>query len=89
MCMLAYLITACLPSFKKLGFGADVLFLSSQISCHSSSAALSDRTRYKRHFQLLNSHDTLAYAYFGVIKEYGWKHVELIVQDENLFTEVS
>ena len=64
-------------------------FLSFQISCLSASAALSDRSKYKRYFQLLNSYDTLAYAYFGVIKEYGWKHVELIVQDENLFTEVS
>ena len=59
-----------------------------QISCLSASAALNDRTKYKRHFQLLNSYDTLAYAYYGVIKEYGWTHVELIVQDENLFTEV-
>ena len=63
--------------------------LSLQISCLSASAALNDRTRYKRYFQLLPSYDTLAHIYFGVIKEYGWKHVELIVQDENLFTVVN
>ena len=59
-----------------------------QISCLSASAALSDRDKFKYYFQLLNSYDTQAYASYGVIKEYGWKYVSMIVQDENLFTNV-
>ena len=59
-----------------------------QLSCVSSSPDLTDRNRFRNYFQLLNSEVTLAYAYFAMIKEYGWGHVSLIVQDENLFTEV-
>ena len=30
----------------------------------------------------------IAYAYVGVFEYYGWKKVTLIVQEENIFTEV-
>jgi hypothetical protein len=59
-----------------------------QISCVSSSSALSDRLRYPRYFQLLTSEETMALGYYGVIREYGWRRVAFIVQDEGLFTVV-
>ena len=31
----------------------------------------------------------MAYAYYSVIQEFGWRRIALIVQDENLFTVVS
>ena len=30
----------------------------------------------------------IAPAYVGVIKEFGWRHVVMVVQNENLFTKV-
>ena len=30
----------------------------------------------------------ITYGYVGVFRQYGWKKVTLIVQEENLFTEV-
>ena len=30
----------------------------------------------------------IAPAYVGVIKQFGWRHVVMIVQNENLFTKV-
>lgn len=32
--------------------------------------------------------DSLALAYYGGIKEYEWRHVSIIVQNENIFTMV-
>ena len=55
----------------------------------SSSTELADRTRFKSYFQLLPTEADIAPAYFGVIRQYGWRHVALIVQNENLFTVVS
>ena len=60
-----------------------------QISCVSSSTALRNRLRYPFYFQLLSTEETLAFAYYGAIKEYGWRKLALIVQNENLFTVVS
>lgn len=65
------------------------LLLNEQISCVSSSTSLRDRLRFPSYFQLLSTEETLAFAYYGVIKEFGWKRVALIVQNENLFTVVS
>jgi hypothetical protein len=31
----------------------------------------------------------IAHGYAGVFQLYGWRHVALIVQEENLFTEVN
>ena len=59
-----------------------------QISCVSSSTELANRVRFRYYFQMLASDADLAPAYFGVIRQYGWKRVELIVQNENLFTVV-
>ena len=63
-------------------------FFCGQISCVSSSTELADRHRFRYYFQLLPTEASLAPAYFGVIRQYGWRRVGLIVQNENLFTVV-
>ena len=45
--------------------------------------------KFKSYFQLLPTQADIAPAFFGVIQQYGWKRVALIVQNENLFTVVS
>ena len=60
----------------------------SQISCVTASTELQDRVRFPRYFQLHPAEETMALAYFAVIKEYGWNQVSLIVQKERLFTLV-
>jgi len=45
--------------------------------------------KFKSYFQLLPDQADIAPAYFGVIQEFQWRHVHLIVQNENLFTVVS
>ena len=64
-------------------------YVYTQISCVSSSPALENRSRFKRYFQLLSSEATLALAYYAIIKEYEWRRVSFIVQDESVFTVVS
>ena len=64
-------------------------FFTLQISCVSSSTELADRVRFKSYFQLLPTEADIAPAYFGVIRQYEWRHVALIVQNENRFTVVS
>ena len=59
-----------------------------QLSCVSSSAALENRDRFRYYYQLLNSEASITYAYFATIRQYQWSRVALIVQNENLFTEV-
>ena len=53
-----------------------------QISCASSSDELSDRIRFPYYFQLLPSEVNLARVFYSIIKEYGWRRVALIVQNE-------
>ena len=50
---------------------------------------LRNRVRYPFYFQLLSTAEMQAFAYYGVITEYGWRRLALIVQNENLFTVVS
>ena len=78
-----YYICCCVLPFTVM------LSLYLQISCVSSSTELRNRVRFPQYFQLLSTEETLAFAYFGVIQEYGWSKVVLLVQDENLFTVVS
>ena len=42
-----------------------------QISCVTASTELQDRVRFPRYFQLHPAEETMALAYFAVIKEYG------------------
>lgn len=60
-----------------------------QISCVSSSPELENRVQFPNYFQLLPIEEILAFAYYEVIKEFGWKRVALIVQNINLFSKVS
>ena len=41
------------------------------------------------YFQVLSTEDRLAYGYYGLIREFGWRKIGLIVQDENVFRLVS
>ena len=60
-----------------------------QISCTSSSDELSDRVRFPYYFQLLPSEVNLARVFYSIIKEYGWRRVALIVQNEYRYRAVS
>ena len=60
-----------------------------QLSCVSSSSELGDRVKYPNHFQLLAPDADLADGFLAIIKQFGWKKVALIVQEENLLTTVS
>ena len=61
---------------------------SMQISCASASTELANRVRFRYYFQMLASDADVVPTYFGVIQQYGWRKVGLIVQNENLFTVV-
>jgi len=75
--------------YKAPGVSPNIFVPFLQISCVSSSTALRNRQKYPFYFQLLSAEDMLAFAYYGVIREYGWRQLVLIVQNENLFTVVS
>ena len=60
-----------------------------QISGASSSNELSDPVRFPYYFQLLSSEVNLAYVFYSIIKEYDWKRVALIVQNEYGYRAVS
>ena len=59
-----------------------------QISCASSSDELSDRVRFPYYFQLLPSEVNLARVFYSIIKEYDWRRVALIVQNEHRYKTV-
>ena len=65
------------------------LNLYSQISCASSSDELSDQVRFPYYFQLLPSEVNLARVFYSIIKEYDWRRVALIVQNEHRYQVVS
>ena len=60
-----------------------------QLSCAASSDKLSDRVRFPYYFQLLPSEVNLARVFYSIIKEYGWRRVALIVQNEYRYLSVS
>ena len=60
-----------------------------QLSCQSSSSELINRERFRRYFQLLSDESNQANSLYAIIKEFNWRYVAFIVQDENLFTVVS
>ena len=59
-----------------------------QISCVSSSDELGDGIRFPYYFQLLPSEVNLAHVFYSIIKEYGWRRVALIVQNEHRYKTV-
>ena len=56
------------------------------MACLFSYFNLGTYNRY--YFQLLVSEAEIAQGFFGIIKEFGWKRVGIITQNENLFTVV-
>ena len=60
-----------------------------QISCTSSSSELANRQRFRYYFQMLATEADLAIGFFGIIKQFEWRKVAFIEQNENLFTVVS
>ena len=64
------------------------MLLTLQLSCASSSYELSDGTKYPYYFQLLPSEVNLARVFYSIIKEYGWRRVALIVQNEHRYKAV-
>ena len=59
-----------------------------QLSCVTATPELSDRERFPNYFQFLPSMVDFALAYIGIIKTFKWRHVVVLVQDENLYTVV-
>ncbi len=60
-----------------------------QVSCSSASTELSNRRRFRKHFQVFPADISLAYGYFGIIYKSKWRKVSIVVEDEFLFTRVS
>ena len=56
-----------------------------QISYVSSSSFLANRQQFKTYFQMLASEKNLAYGYYGLIQQFRWENVALIVEQQNLF----
>ena len=56
------------------------------MSCLFRYFNLGTYNRY--YFQLLVAEAEIAQGFFGIIKEFGWKRVGIITQNENLFTVV-
>ena len=59
-----------------------------QISCVSSSHELSNRVKFPLYFQVLASEAIIAGGFYGIVREFGWRKVAIITQNENLFTVV-
>ncbi len=59
-----------------------------QISCLSSATNLDNQDEFPHHIQISASERNLVYGFFGIIQEFKWNRVTIIIQDENLFTEV-
>ena len=59
-----------------------------QLSCVTATPALSNRERFPNYFQFLPSMVDFAPAYFGIIKKFKWRHVVILLQNENLYTVV-
>ena len=69
--------------------GSGSKFVLLQLSCSSASQELENRTRYPRYFQLLQTWIVVSHAVYGIIKEFGWRHAVFILQNENVFSNVS
>ena len=59
-----------------------------QVSCATSTPVLSDRERFPNYFQFLPSFAEFAQTYLGIIREFSWSHVVILLQNENIYTMV-
>ena len=64
------------------------IFILFQISYVSSSPILSDRSRFQSFWRTYPSDASVNPAVLAVVKQYGWRKVKVITQDETLFVEV-
>ncbi len=62
---------------------------SSQVACQSASDALANRKRFRFYFQILETANVAAYGFFAIIREFGWRRVIILEQNESIFTRVS
>ena len=76
-------------SYLACAASSNLTIAKMQISCASSSDELSDRVRFPYYFQLLPSEVNLARVFYSIIKEYDWRRVALIVQNEYRYRAVS
>ena len=63
-------------------------FLLPQLSYASSTGSLSDRTRFPNLWRTYPSEDNIAKAVIALVKQYNWKQLKIITEDESLFTSV-
>ena len=59
-----------------------------QIACASSSSKLADRTRFRAYFQMVPTEVDLTAGFAAIARQYGWRHMSIIQQQENLFSTV-
>ncbi len=45
--------------------------------------------RFRYYFQIVETANVAAYGFFGIIREFGWRRVIILEQNESLFTRVS
>ncbi|KAL5471142.1 hypothetical protein EMCRGX_G029225 [Ephydatia muelleri] len=57
-----------------------------QLKKEMESAALSDRSRYKRYFRTNPSGNIEYPAFRSIMRHFGWKQIAILTQDEDLFT---
>ena len=60
-----------------------------QVSCATATPLLSNRDNFPNYFQFLPSTVDFAPAYLSIIKEFKWRHVVILLQDETLYTMVT
>ena len=63
-------------------------FLLYQFSYAAAAASLDDRSRFPNFWRTYPSEDNLADALVAIVREYGWRQLRIITQQESLFTAV-
>ena len=59
-----------------------------QISCVSASTEQINRERFPFYYQMLPVEADIVPGFFQAIRTFGWRHVGIIVQNEDAFTVV-
>ena len=60
-----------------------------QVSCTTATPVFSDRLSFPNYFQFLPSTADFAPAFVSIIKQFNWRHVVILLQDENVYTMVA
>ena len=72
----------------SLSYSTGILCTSLQISYASSSPSLSDRHTYPGFWRTYPSEDNSSPALLAVVKQYGWRQLKILTQEESLFLQV-